>query len=95
MISRSPTFEEGSQGTTISSLSEKSKEETGISLQVNIRNPVIICMWYVGLSSHRDIIDFKTETRAGEMAQRLTALAALPEVMSSILSNHTVAHNHL
>jgi hypothetical protein len=44
MISRSPTFEEGSQGTTISSLSEKSKEETGISLQVNIRNPVIICM---------------------------------------------------
>ncbi|XP_073922893.1 serine-protein kinase ATM isoform X4 [Castor canadensis] len=30
---RSLTFEEGSQGTTISSLSEKSKEETGISLQ--------------------------------------------------------------
>ena len=30
---RSPTFEEGSQSTTISSLSEKSKEETGISLQ--------------------------------------------------------------
>ncbi|XP_029417756.1 serine-protein kinase ATM isoform X1 [Nannospalax galili] len=33
MINRSLTFEEGSQGTTISSLSEKSKEETGISLQ--------------------------------------------------------------
>ncbi|XP_035299587.1 serine-protein kinase ATM isoform X8 [Cricetulus griseus] len=33
MVNRSPTFEEGSQGTTISSLSEKSKEETGISLQ--------------------------------------------------------------
>ncbi|XP_045153674.1 serine-protein kinase ATM [Echinops telfairi] len=30
---RSPTLEEGSQSTTISSLSEKSKEETGISLQ--------------------------------------------------------------
>uniref|UniRef100_A0A8C5LAH7 Serine-protein kinase ATM n=1 Tax=Jaculus jaculus TaxID=51337 RepID=A0A8C5LAH7_JACJA len=30
---RSPAFEEESQGTTISSLSEKSKEETGISLQ--------------------------------------------------------------
>ncbi|KAL1781773.1 serine-protein kinase ATM [Sigmodon hispidus] len=30
---RSSTFEEESQGTTISSLSEKSKEETGISLQ--------------------------------------------------------------
>ncbi|XP_028903598.1 serine-protein kinase ATM isoform X1 [Ornithorhynchus anatinus] len=31
--SRSPMFEEGSQNTTISSLSEKSREETGISLQ--------------------------------------------------------------
>ncbi|XP_004626277.1 serine-protein kinase ATM [Octodon degus] len=30
---RNPTFEEGSQSTSISSLSEKSKEETGISLQ--------------------------------------------------------------
>ncbi|KAM4828046.1 serine-protein kinase ATM [Thomomys bottae] len=30
---RNLTFEEGSQGTTISTLSEKSKEETGISLQ--------------------------------------------------------------
>ncbi|XP_024426571.2 serine-protein kinase ATM isoform X2 [Desmodus rotundus] len=30
---RNPTFEEESQSTTISSLSEKSKEETGISLQ--------------------------------------------------------------
>lgn len=34
-------FEEGSQSTTISSLSEKSKEETGISLQVNITGPII------------------------------------------------------
>jgi hypothetical protein len=32
---------------------------------------------------------------AGEMAQRLRALSALPEVMSSIASNHMVAHNHL
>jgi hypothetical protein len=32
---------------------------------------------------------------AGEMAQRLRALAALPEVLSSVLSNHMVAHNHL
>jgi hypothetical protein len=32
---------------------------------------------------------------AGEMAQRLRALAALPEVLSSIPSNHIVAHNHL
>jgi hypothetical protein len=29
------------------------------------------------------------------MAQRLRALTALPEVLSSIPSNHMVAHNHL
>jgi hypothetical protein len=32
---------------------------------------------------------------AGEMAQWLRALTALPEVLSSIPSNHMVAHNHL
>jgi hypothetical protein len=32
---------------------------------------------------------------AGEMAHRLRALTALPEVLSSIPSNHMVAHNHL
>jgi hypothetical protein len=36
-----------------------------------------------------------TKQGAGEMAQWLRALTALPEVLSSILSNHTVAHNHL
>jgi hypothetical protein len=30
-----------------------------------------------------------------EMAQQLRALIALPEVLSSIPSNHMVAHNHL
>jgi hypothetical protein len=29
------------------------------------------------------------------MAQQLRALTALPEVLSSIPSNHMVAHNHL
>jgi hypothetical protein len=33
--------------------------------------------------------------RAGEMAQQLRALIALPEVLSSIPSNHMMAHNHL
>jgi hypothetical protein len=33
--------------------------------------------------------------QAGEMAQRLRALTALPEVLSSVPSNHMVAHNHL
>ena len=32
---------------------------------------------------------------AGEMAQRLRALPILPNVLSSIPSNHMVAHNHL
>jgi hypothetical protein len=32
---------------------------------------------------------------AGEMAQWFRALTALPEVLSSIPSNHMVAHNHL
>jgi hypothetical protein len=32
---------------------------------------------------------------AGEMVQKLGALGALPEVLSSIPSNHIVAHNHL
>ena len=31
---------------------------------------------------------------AGEMAQWLRALTVLPEVLSSIPSNHMVAHNH-
>jgi hypothetical protein len=31
----------------------------------------------------------------GEMAQWLRALTALPQVLSSIPSNHMMAHNHL
>jgi hypothetical protein len=34
------------------------------------------------------------EYGAGKMAQRLKALTALPEVLSSIPSSHMVAHNH-
>jgi hypothetical protein len=45
---------------------------------------------------HNSIKQFKQGHRgAGEMAQWLRALAALPEVLSSIPSNHMVAHNHL
>jgi hypothetical protein len=36
----------------------------------------------------------KKNLRTGEMAQTLRALTALPEVLSSIPSNHMVAHNH-
>jgi hypothetical protein len=37
----------------------------------------------------------KNEDGAGEMAQQLRALTEFPEVLSSIPSNHMVAHNHL
>jgi hypothetical protein len=37
----------------------------------------------------------QTHHRAGEMAQLLRALTALPKVLSSIPSNHMVAHNHM
>jgi hypothetical protein len=37
----------------------------------------------------------KEKKGAGEMAQPLRALTALPEVLSSLPSNHVVAHNHL
>ena len=37
----------------------------------------------------------ETNIVAGEMAQWLRALASLPEVLSSIPSNHMVAHRHL
>jgi hypothetical protein len=36
----------------------------------------------------------KRITRAGEMAQPIRALTALPKVLSSNSSNHMVAHNH-
>jgi hypothetical protein len=37
----------------------------------------------------------QNKNRAGEMVQRLRALAALPKLLSSNPSNHMVAHNHL
>jgi hypothetical protein len=39
--------------------------------------------------------DLVVSSEAGEMAQRLQALTALPEVLSSIPSNDMVAHKHL
>jgi hypothetical protein len=41
------------------------------------------------------ITKIKVKYWAEEMAQWLRALTALPEVLSSIPSNHMVAHNHL
>jgi hypothetical protein len=41
------------------------------------------------------ILILKATHWAGEMAQQLRALTALPEVLSSNSSNHMVVHNHL
>jgi hypothetical protein len=41
------------------------------------------------------ILKMKIRFGAGEMAQQLRALTALPEVLSSNPSTHIVAHNHL
>ena len=38
--------------------------------------------------------DKSVDCGAGEMAQRLRVLTALPKVLSSNLSNHIVAHNN-
>jgi hypothetical protein len=44
----------------------------------------------------RPSLNFKnSRIWTGEMAQRLRALTTLPEVLSSIPSNHMMAHNHL
>jgi hypothetical protein len=46
--------------------------------------------------SNKDLkTNLKQNKQAGEMAQWLGTLAVLPEVLSSIPSNPTVAHNHL
>jgi hypothetical protein len=39
-------------------------------------------------------LNLKKGGGAGEMAQQLRALTALPKVLSSNPSNHMVAHNH-
>jgi hypothetical protein len=39
--------------------------------------------------------DIRVKSEAGEMAQQLRTPTAFPEVLSSIPSNHMVAHHHL
>jgi hypothetical protein len=57
------------------------------------------CLFMVNLLLHgkmkQEVTFKKLIIWSGEMAQQLRALTALPEVLSSIPSNHMVAHNHL
>jgi hypothetical protein len=50
---------------------------------------------YGSLGYMRPFLSTRTNPRAGEMAQWVRALTALPKVLSSNPSNHMVAHNHL
>jgi hypothetical protein len=49
---------------------------------------------HVNITHHLYFLYKISEARPGEMAQWLRAVVALPEVLSSILSNCMVAHNH-
>jgi hypothetical protein len=67
------------------------------SPKVHLHGP--LCFWYPSLISPvlhtMDNFLLKIRRRAGEIAQWLRALTALPKVLSSIPSNHMMAHNHL
>ena len=65
------------------------------SLQVNMSQVLGLkaCATTAGRISNS--FNLKAKERAGEMAQRVRALTALPKVLSSNPSNHMVAHNHL
>jgi hypothetical protein len=63
----------------------RKKEGTGIYINEKIMKPVIL---------YTKTFYLKNKTWAGEMAQWLRALTALPEVLSSNPNNHMVAHNH-
>jgi hypothetical protein len=47
------------------------------------------------LTLNKDFLTMTPKTKATKMAQQLRALTAFPEDLSSISSNHMVAHNHL
>jgi hypothetical protein len=50
---------------------------------------------FLKLNRKKDIFKKKKKKRPGEIAQQLRSLAALPEVLGLIPTNHMMAHNHL
>ena len=65
---------------------------------VGVKNSLLVCCWRKG-NEGWNYLTFIVSTLknmwAEEMGQLLRALTALPKVLSSIPSNHIVAHNHL
>jgi hypothetical protein len=64
-------------------------------LQVFLWFPHACCGIHTACMCTHWINTQKCKDVTGEMAQQLRALTALPQVLSSIPSNHMVAHNHL
>ena len=56
---------------------------------------LILCTGVLDFASYRKGLEEEESQNVPEVAQRLRALAALLEVLSSVPSTHMVAHNHL
>jgi hypothetical protein len=65
------------------------------SLGLNPSSATARCVWLLGFAGPQLNGTKNRGMEAGETAPRLRALTALPEVLSSVPSNHMVAHNHL
>ena len=66
------------------------------TLRERNRNPLEPIRGNASLAEDQDFkIKGSLKPWAGEMAQRLRPLPAFPEVLSSIPTNHMVAHNHV
>jgi len=61
----------------------------------NFQNLSNLSLERKGDAKWAEVLVQKLPSRAGEIAQWLRTLAALPEVSSSIPSNHMVAYKHL
>jgi hypothetical protein len=61
-----------------------------LTIELSLQSPIKV---YIIMFLKRKVTRICTKG-AGEMAQRLRAPTALPEVLSSNPSNHMVAHNH-
>jgi hypothetical protein len=62
---------------------------------VCLRGLICSCWVVFGVCYGTELLPKIKLAWAGEIAQELRALTVLPEVLSSIPSNHMVAHNHL
>jgi hypothetical protein len=67
----------------------------GKQRQVDPGAPGSACLAYLARFGPVSEPPSKNKAGAGEVAQQLRALTALPEVLSSIPSNHMVCHHHL